>query len=162
MSSAGSPELGRNGTSLPSSSHISVAPFASVASLRSTRLQGSRGSRLHHMRHRSLNPLSSASPLLGASALKSHSTPPPGPPPPSWSSRPSWFCPPPPNRRSGPEAEESSLSPLPPRCFALNLDSAIVRAPRASSQVLRQGGERISAQAYLRYGEYEIREADAA
>jgi len=48
------------------------------------------------------------------------------------------------------------------RTFGSYLDSAIVRAPRASSQVLRQGGELISAQAYLRYVEHEIREADAA
>jgi len=50
----------------------------------------------------------------------------------------------------------------PEAASAWNLDSAIVRAPRASSQVLRQGGEPISAQAYLRYVEHEIGEANAA
>ena len=66
-------------------------------------------------------------------------------------------------RRSKPEKcrfyniAEGSLEET--RCY---LDSAIVRAPRASRQVLRQGGEPISAQAYLRYGEHEIGDANAA
>jgi len=46
--------------------------------------------------------------------------------------------------------------------IVLNLDSSILRAPRTSRQVLMQGGEPISAQAYLRYVEHEIGEANAA
>jgi len=46
--------------------------------------------------------------------------------------------------------------------FFCHLDSAILRAPRATRQVLMQGGEPISAQAYLRYVEHEIGEANAA